>query len=245
MTAANPSNLSRRGRRAAAREAAKQAELRRRQTARRRWVPIAGVVVAAIVVVGGLIWLGNRPSAGTAVAARVGVPTDGMTEGVATAPVTIEEWADFQCPACRQFYEGAERQLEAGPIKAGRARFVWHDLAFLGQESVWAAEAARCANDQGKFWPYHDRLYDAQRAENSGTFAKANLEQLAGELGLDRAQFDRCLESDRHLADVQADVQAAHAKGVTATPTFFVNGRKLEGVPTESQLERLIAEAGG
>src|SRR5581483_6068626 len=99
MTAANPSNLSRRGRRAAAREAAKQAELRRRQTARRRWVPIAGVVVAAIVVVGG--------------------PTDRMTEGVATAPVTIEEWADFQCPACRQFYEGAERQLEAGPIKAG------------------------------------------------------------------------------------------------------------------------------
>src|SRR5579884_1146212 len=236
-------NPSRRDRRAAAREAAKEAARRQATGGRPRWLPVAVVVALAVVVVGGLIWLGNRPAA--APTTPVDVPTSGMTEGLATAPVTIEEWADFQCPACRQFTVSVAPQLAAGPIKAGRAKLVWHDMAFLGQESLWAAEAARCADDQGKFWPYHDKLYAEQRAENSGTFSKPNLEQFAGQVGLDRATFDPCLEGDQHLADVQADVKAGQAKGVNATPTFFVNGQKIEGVPTEGQLEQAIASAGG
>jgi protein-disulfide isomerase len=118
---------------------------------------------------------------------------------------------------------------------------VWHDLAFLGQESVWAAEAADCAAEQGQFWPYHDKLYAEQAGENRGVFSQNNLKRFAADLGLDQEAFNACVDADRYAGQVQAETEAGRRQGVRSTPTLFVNGEKLEGVPTFEQLSQLIA----
>ena len=125
----------------------------------------------------------------------------------------------------------------------GRATLTWRNMAFLGQESVWAAEAAECAGDQGRFWDYHDLLFQRQAGENSGAFSKDNLERFAAGLGLDGQAFNACLDSDRYLARVQAETQAGRDKGVTSTPTLFVNGTKQVGAPSFQQLRALVEAA--
>ena len=198
---------------------------------------VAGVAVLAI---GALIVFGNAgqpvppPSASAA-----GILVSGNAMGESTAPVTIEEWGDFQCPACRAFAVTTEPQLRTTYITTGKVRFVFHHLAFLGQESIWAAEAAECAGAEGRFFDFHDRLYALQTGENVGTFTKANLQKIAQGLGLS-AGFAACLTSDRYGQRVRDDTNAGHARGVTVTPTFFVNGRKLEGVQSFDQLRAII-----
>ncbi len=194
------------------------------------------MVVVAVAVVGGLILLGQAQSAPTGAA----VTTAGKVKGDPAAPVTIDEWADFQCPACRAFTVGAGQQLDATYIQDGTAKLVWHNLAFLGQESVWAAEAADCADEQGRFWDYHDKLYAEQAGENRGAFSKDHLKQFAADLGLDQPAFNACLDSDRYAAQVKAETEAGRQQGVRVTPTLFVNGQKLEGVPVLQQLSQLI-----
>ncbi len=101
-------------------------------------------------------------------------------------------------------------------------------------ESHWAAEAAECANLQGKFWEMHDKLFSVWRGENVGTYTKANLKQYAADLGLDTGKFNQCLDSDQTMSTVQADIGEATRLGVQGTPTFFVNGRQLTNVdPTD------------
>ena len=107
--------------------------------------------------------------------------------------------------------------------------FVYKHFAFLGQESVWAAQASECAADQGKFWEYHDLLFNRQAGENEGVFTKESLLGFAGEIGLDAARFEPCLMNDETLDRVQADVQEGRRANVTGTPTFFVNGQPLAG----------------
>ncbi|MGH2461125.1 MAG: DsbA family protein [Chloroflexota bacterium] len=163
--------------------------------------------------------------------------------GSPNAPVTVVEWADFQCPYCRGFALGAGKQLIQNLVPSGRVRFVWRNFAFLGPESVWAAEAAACAADQGKFWEYHDKLFDEQGGENQGGFSKANLERFASELGLDAAAFDHCLTSDQHQAAVEGERDVGTREGVDATPTIFVNGQKYVGPPTYDRLVAMIDTA--
>lgn len=113
-------------------------------------------------------------------------------------------------------------------------------MAFIGSESEWAAEAAECANDQGKFWDYHDKLFASQGGENVGAFSKANLKRFAAEMKLDTAAFNACLDSDKYLAKVRADTAQSSSMGVRSTPTFFINGRMLEGAPSYDQLAQLL-----
>ena len=203
------------------------------------------VAAAAALAVVALIWAGNVPASETLAStsgtdgARSTALVAGDLRGAASAPVTIDEWADFQCPACRSFALGAERELLGSYIPNGQVRVVFHNFAFLGAESEWAAEAAECARDQGRFFDYHDRLYAAQSGENRGTFTKANLERIAGELGLDQS-FKSCLASDRYLQRVRDEHATGQAKGVRATPTLFVNGQKMEGAPSADQLRAVI-----
>ncbi len=128
-------------------------------------------------------------------------------------------------------------------VAQGQVRFVWHDLAFLGQESVWAAEAAQCAAEQGQFWAYHDKLFEEQGPENSGAFDKPNLRRFAADLGLDTGRFDACLAADRELAKVRQEAQEAREQGIVSTPTLLVNGRVFRGVPSFAQLYQLIENA--
>jgi protein-disulfide isomerase len=193
---------------------------------RRQLTIVAAFAVIAVVAV---IFIANSQNAASPPPTASGIRVSANVMGQSNAPVTIEEWADLQCPACRQFAVGTEPQLRTAYIATGKVRFVFHHLAFIGQESIWAGEAVECAGEQNRFWDLHDRLYAVQGGENSGTFSKANLEKIAGDIGLG-AGFNACLESDRYLQRVTDDTKAGQAKGVNATPTLFVNGRKLADV---------------
>lgn len=116
-------------------------------------------------------------------------------------------------------------------------------MAFLGQESIWAAEAAKCAQDQNQFWAYHDKLFNEQQGENSGAFTKANLKRFAADLHLDTQQFDSCLDADKYLQDVQNERQTGQQMGVNSTPTFFINGQKYEGVLSYDRLSAIVKAA--
>lgn len=161
--------------------------------------------------------------------------------GNPNAPVVVEEWGDFQCPFCRAFALGAERQLRDTLVASGEVRFVWHNFAFLGPESVWAAEAADCAGDEDAFWAYHDKLFAEQDGENQGKFVKPNLITFAGELSLDVARFNTCLSRNQYLARIEAERAEGLELGVDSTPTFFINGYKLTGVPTFHHLQQIIS----
>ena len=113
-------------------------------------------------------------------------------------------------------------------------------MAFIGPESEWAAEATECANEQGKFWEYTDKVFDNQAGENKGAYAKPVLKRLAKELGLDTAKFDACLDTDKYLPKVKADTAKAQQMGARVTPSFFINGKLLEGGLPYDQFAQLI-----
>ncbi len=98
-------------------------------------------------------------------------------------------------------------------------------MASRGTESHYAAQAAECANQQGKFWEYHDKLFQVWTGENVGTFTKPKLKQYAADLKLDSGKFNTCLDSDATLPAVNADIAEANRLGVNSTPTFFINGK--------------------
>lgn len=196
-------------------------------------LPIS-ILVAAVLISGSILYARNTTGQ-NAGAPNVVAPkptgkvtidlTNAMILGDAKAPVTMVEYADFQCPFCERYFKQNESALIDQYVNTGKVRFVWKDYAFLGQESTWAAEAARCANDQGKFWAYHDYLYNHQGQENSGAFSKTNLKKFAVALGLNATEFNTCLDSDAYASAVQKETQAGSAIGVNGTPATFINGQ--------------------
>jgi len=114
-------------------------------------------------------------------------------------------------------------------VETGQVQFVYKHFAILGPESVWAAQASECAADQGRFWEYHDLLFNRQAGENEGAFTKEKLLTFARGLALDMARFEPCLTNDETLDRVQADGQEGRQVNVTGTPTFFINGQPLVG----------------
>lgn len=195
--------------------------------------------VIAVAAVIGFIWLGSVQNASPASTVPPSITQNGHTRGLASAPVTIEEWADFQCPACGQFARLTEPQLLSGYIAKGQVNIVFHHFAFRGQESSWAAEASECASEQGKFFEYRDKLFASQAGENRGTFSKDNLKKLGAAIGLD-SSFNACVDSGRYAQAVRDDTQVGRGRGVQATPTLFVNGRKIEGAATIEQLRAIV-----
>ncbi len=161
---------------------------------------------------------------------NIDVPAGATVLGDNNAKVTIIEFADFQCPFCGEWQKTVFPNLKKNYIDNGKARFVFMDYAFLGDESIRAAEAARCANEQNKFWEYHDTLYESQKGENEGAFADINLKQFAKDLKLDPAKFNECFDSKKYQPDLTEDLNKASSLGVQSTPTVFINGFKYEGL---------------
>ncbi len=150
-------------------------------------------------------------------------------KGDASAPVTIVEFSDFQCPFCGRFARETAPLIEETYIQSGKVQFGYVHFAFLGPESLWAAQAAECAADQNSFWAYHDLLFQRQAGENRGAFSKENLKVFAEELGLDTTAFSECLDSGKHAEIVAADTSLARSLGISGTPTFWINGQMLVG----------------
>ena len=118
----------------------------------------------------------------------------------------------------------------------------WH-VAFLGEESQWAAEASECAADQDKFWEYHDKLFASQNGENQGAFNKDNLKQFAADLKLDTAAFNECLDSGKYTQAVQEQTGVANQLGVRSTPAFIINGVPVLGAQPFEAFQQVIEEA--
>ena len=161
-------------------------------------------------------------------------------KGDPNAPVTIIEFADFQCPYCGRFFAQTEPQIDKAYLQSGKVRFGYFDFAFLGQESSWAAEAAECAADQNKFWEYHDMLYSSQSGENQGAFNKDNLKKFAEDLELDTNAFNKCFDSGKYTQLIQGDSNTASSIGVRSTPTFLINGQPLIGAQPFEAFQRII-----
>ena len=144
-------------------------------------------------------------------------------KGPENAPVTIVKFEDFHCPFCRQVQPTLTELLSR---YNGKVRLVHKDLPLdsIHPRARPAAEAARCADDQGKFWSYHDKLY-----ANSPKASTEDLKSYAKELGLKVEAFDRCVESGKYKAVVQKDLNEGAQLGLTATPVFFINGREISG----------------
>lgn len=119
-------------------------------------------------------------------------------------------------------------------------KFVYRHFAFLGDESIRAAEASECAAEQDKFWEYHDILFENWNGENEGAFADRNLGRFAREIGLDMDQFTECMQSRRQIDRVTSDSQAARDAGVRSTPTIFVNGKLIGSLRTYEDYKRVI-----
>ena len=158
---------------------------------------------------------------------------DGKTMGDPDAPVTIEVFEDFQCPACKNFAESVETQLvTSNYIQDGQVYVVFRQYPFLddgiaSNESDQTANASMCAMEQGRFWDYHDMLYANQNGENNGAFVDRRLVAFAEALNLDMRQFNTCFDNNTYLPEIEADIEAGRAYGVTGTPSVFVNGTHL------------------
>lgn len=200
---------------------------------RRRLILIGGAIALAVIVAGALIW-SNRDSSDlptlhvAEAAALEGVPTDGRVIGDPNAPVHLVEYGDYQCPACANFSTQTFPALLSDYIATGQVSFEFRDLAFLGDDSVTAAEAAACAIDQDGFWPYHDTIYANHYGENLGNLSESRLLKMAELSGLDKDQLESCLDDGTYAADVQAMHQEATGLGVDSTPSFTLNGELIQ-----------------
>lgn len=158
------------------------------------------------------------------------------SQGLATAPVTIVEFADFECPFCRQL----SHTLRDIKQKYGdRVRLVWKDfpLPHLHPHAVQAAAAARCAAEQQQFWLYHDRLFGAQTLLDADS-----LKRHAADVGLDAPKLAACVDSAKYVGLVERARADALALGLRSTPTTFVNGREVVGAKSYEVFAALVEE---
>ena len=148
---------------------------------------------------------------------RVSIAPSGVSKGPAGAPITIVEFADFQCGYCSQISETLNSLLQAYPNKI-RLVFKHFPLSFH-KDAQKASEASLCANDQGKFWEFHDMIF-----ANQAQMQVPKLKEHASALGLNMEQFNECLTSDQHQSAVLQDYQVGEEVGVQGTPSVFING---------------------
>ena len=164
--------------------------------------------------------------------------------GPEDAPVTIIEFSDFQCPFCSRFFAQTYPQIKQE--YEGEVRFVYRDfpLTSIHENAQKAGEAGECADDQGKFWDYHDLLFN-----NASALDVTSLKGYASQLGLDSGAFDQCLDSGKYTEEVQKDYQEGITYGVTGTPAFFINGVSIIGAQPYANFKAVIdaalQEAGG
>jgi protein-disulfide isomerase len=167
---------------------------------------------------------------------RYDVPVDDDPSiGPENAAITIVEFSDYECPYCRQWQsEVFTKLMEAYPQQV---RLVYRDfpLSSIHANAAPAAEAANCANEQGKFWPFHNKLFSMELGLSEQAY-----QEYATSLGLNVQSFLECMKSDRYQAEVQADYQFAADLGVRSTPTFFVNGIAVVGAQPFDVFKQVI-----
>ena len=218
----------------------------------KQWWIVIGVIVVAIAV-GVIVQTPRSKNENATVVnpARDLGPNNSEIEGDASAPVLVQEYADFQCPSCKGFHDTISPTVD-DLVKAGKIRFAYTYLPFLGDESVAAAAAAVCAGDQDKFFQYSDVLYTNQAAENSGFLTTDQLVKFGKQAGITGAAFttfEKCVRSNKYEGFVRRSAENASKRGINSTPTLLVNGPdgktyqlSPEQTATPAAFEKVIAD---
>jgi protein-disulfide isomerase len=256
VTRTPPPPASRRERRAQARRdlPAERPRSARRPSREPLWrSPIALVSAAAVVLAVVFIVFGGPAIRGTA-AEELTIPStiyspdlvDGEVLGSATAPVVIEVFSDFQCPACRMFITEQLPRLLTDFVRPGILRIESKDIDVLGKgepdESLELAAGARCAAEQDRYWQFHDLVFWNQGRENRGDHDAAFIARVADQAALDRTRWDACLARADVRQAIHDQTSSALAAGVTSTPTLRINGQVSVGVPDYDRLAALIGQ---
>jgi protein-disulfide isomerase len=149
----------------------------------------------------------------------------GVTRGDENAPVTIVEFGDYQCPGCGSFALSVKPQIDGTLVESGQAKFVFYDFPIISihANAFLAARAARCADDQGKYWEYHETLFRNQARWSSASMPSSAFEQYASDVGVDGGAFKACLNSDKYADVVTANMRLGERMGVSGTPSIFLN----------------------
>ena len=144
--------------------------------------------------------------------------------GSKDAPITMIEFGDYQCFYCNKFYHTTEPDIVKNYVETGKVKMVFKDFTIIGQDSINAAHATHCAQEQGKFWEYHDTLYNNWAGENTGWASSKHLLGFAKQAGLNEEQFNQCMISAKYTDIIQASVTNAKDLSLSGTPDFFIIG---------------------
>lgn len=210
------------------------AKRQRRTTTRRNrqakketnWVLIGGIVIGAVVIVGLLALALREPEEVSLIDFCNNNPENCIEKGEVDAPVTIVEVSDYGCTHCRDFNLETAGIIDQEYVETGVVRWVVLPYA-LSAATLSAAETAYCAEAQENFFAYHVQMFEIQTTPAALT--PAGFRESAERTGLDLETFNSCLENDEYGELVQQNIRAANSAGVAATPTFFINGVKIEG----------------
>jgi len=158
--------------------------------------------------------------------------------GNPAASITILEWGDYQCTYCYKFHTNTLNTIKRDFIETGKVKLVFKDFPLNGPDSILAAEAAYCAQDQEKYWQYHDELYKNWGGENTGWVTRASLDTFANTVGIDLIQFNQCLDVHKYNKRVNQMYEFGRELGIDATPSFLIfNNEKMIKIRGNQPLE--------
>lgn len=208
------------------------------------------LVAMGVLGVGALAYAATRRSeprrsAPPAVDVALAAQAEGYLIGRPDAPVKIIEFSDFECPYCAQFATVTEPDVRKRLVETGDASFRYYDYPLDQHPNSWpASHAAACANEQGKFWEMHDRIFAGQNDWNGQATSrpKGVFEGYARQIGLDVGKWEQCFDEQRHLKKIQANKAEGDRRQIQGTPAFFVNDRKFEGIDFDG-LKALVDSA--
>lgn len=156
------------------------------------------------------------------------IPSFAKFKGSNSAKINLVEFGDYQCPFCKRFFDQTEPQMMEEYVNSGKTRFYFLDVSIVGSDSIILGQGSWCADEQGKYWEYHDVMYSNQGAENSGWGTPENVKSLASKIdGLDTSQFNECLDSKKYEIRSSQLTDFSEQIGLTGTPTMFVGNSKL------------------
>ncbi|NWG05311.1 MAG: DsbA family protein [Chloroflexi bacterium] len=222
----------------------------RSQAQRTRLMMIGLIVAGAALLVFAVVWTQTKSIENIITVSPVSLPNaNGLTIGDPNATVSIDVFEDFQCPACQYFSESIEPLIVQYLVEPGKATYTFHNYPFIdgpgaagSGESDQSANAAMCANEQGKFWDMKAIIYANWNGENQGGLSNIRLKAMAENIGLDMSSFNSCFNANKYEDEIQADFEYGQEIGVSGTPSVFVNGAKV-GQPGKIPTYQEIAEA--
>jgi protein-disulfide isomerase len=204
------------------------------------------LVAIAVLGLGALGFLLSRPRVSSIPANVTIQPSDtagfrGYIKGSPSAPIEITEYADYQCPFCQTFATLQMPTIEERLIKTGKLRWRYRDFPLQQHQFArLAAHSAACADEQGKYWEQHDRIYEGQGEWAAARDAGDHFRNYARDVGLNLARYDECMESGKYAGRIQASLEEGAKAGVGSTPTLLVGNRLYQGRINSDAIRRLV-----